>query len=270
MAIQNKWLSAEITIERTTNTAIAASTIRSNLPIHPRYIVLPATASPGGRSSAVLPWRSMVTTLTDHWWWRPGWRPGRRMYAWHVTFTGLPAVRRLAAQAQNRLAGLPGLDLVPARWLHLTVQGVGFTDEVPGADLAAIVTAARRHLADTPPPRVRIGPAHVAAEGILLDVAPATGLTQVRDGLRAAIAETWSAAAVPDPAEWMPHISVAYSRAAGPAQPWQRALSGHNATVDVVIPAVHLIVLGRDEHVYELASHTTLRLPAASTTEGPG
>jgi len=26
--------------------------------------------------------------------------------------------------------GLPGLDLVPARWLHLTTQGVGFTVEV--------------------------------------------------------------------------------------------------------------------------------------------
>ena len=146
------------------NATITASTIRRILPIHPRYIVLPETASPGGRRSAVLPWRPMAATLTDHWWWwRPGWRPGRRLYAWHVTFAGLPAVRQLAAQAQARLAGLPGLDLVPARWLHLTMQGVGFTDEVPGAGLAATVAAARRHLADTPPPRVRIGPAHVAS-----------------------------------------------------------------------------------------------------------
>jgi hypothetical protein len=24
--------------------------------------------------------------MADHWWWRPGWRHGRRMYYWHVTF----------------------------------------------------------------------------------------------------------------------------------------------------------------------------------------
>ncbi len=49
-----------------------------------------------------------------------------------------------------------------------------------------------------------------------------------------------------------------------------RALSGHHATVEVVIPAVQLIVLGRDEHLYEWASHTTLPLPAARTAEDPG
>jgi hypothetical protein len=90
-------------------------------------------------------------TITDHWWWRPG----RRRYAWHVTFADIPSVGRLAARARARarLAGLPGLDLVPARWLHLTMQDVGFTDEVPDADLAAIVAAARRYLTGTPPAR---------------------------------------------------------------------------------------------------------------------
>lgn len=191
------------------------------------------------------------------------------MYTWHVTFTGLPAVRQLSAQAQARLTGLPGLDLVPAQWLHLTMQGVGFTDEVADADLAAIVAAARRHLAGTAPPRVRIGPAHVASEGILLDVAPVGGLTQVRDGIRAAIAETWPAAAVPDPAEWMPHISVAYSRITGPAQPYELALSGDDATADAEIRAVQLIVLGRDQHVYEWANYATVQLSAGNTAGNP-
>ncbi len=203
-------------------------------------------------------------TITDHWWWRPGWRPGRRMYTWHATFADLPAVRDLAAQAQARLAGLPGLDLVPAQWLHLTMQGIGFTDEVPDADLAALVDATRRHLADAEPPRVRIGPARVASEGVLLGVAPVDGLTKVRDGLRAAIAETWPTAAVPEPAEWMPHISVAYSRVTGPAAPYEAALSGDTATAEAVIRSVQLIVLGRDEHVYRWASHATVRLPAAT------
>jgi hypothetical protein len=38
-----------------------------------------------------------VAEMADHWWWRPGWRPGRRMYTWHVTFGEAPEVQALAA-----------------------------------------------------------------------------------------------------------------------------------------------------------------------------
>jgi hypothetical protein len=74
--------------------------------------------------------------------WR--WRPGRRQYAWHLTFgeqtvlRGRAQLLRVAGACQARLAGLPGLDLVPAEWLHLTVQPVGFADEVAGAVRAGI------------------------------------------------------------------------------------------------------------------------------------
>lgn len=45
------------------------------------------------------------------------------------------------------LAGLPGLDLVPVQWLHLTVQAIGFTDVVRGGDLDQIVGAVGRRCA---------------------------------------------------------------------------------------------------------------------------
>jgi hypothetical protein len=51
-AIQNRDFSAENTTPRSMKAAITATTNRSNFPIHPRYIVLPRTASPGGRN----PW----------------------------------------------------------------------------------------------------------------------------------------------------------------------------------------------------------------------
>jgi hypothetical protein len=79
--------------------------------------------------------------MRRHWWWRPGWRPGRRLHAWHLTFgdqtvsRGRAELRRVAGDYQARLAGLPGLGLVPAEWLHLTVQPVGFADEVGAGDL---------------------------------------------------------------------------------------------------------------------------------------
>jgi hypothetical protein len=48
-----------------------------------------------------------------------------------------------------RLADLPGLDLVPGQWLHLTTQGVGLTDEVSDTNLTAITSASRTRPAAT-------------------------------------------------------------------------------------------------------------------------
>ena len=60
-------------------------------------------------------------------------------------------MQELAADALARLAGLPGLDLVPGQWLHLTTQSVGFTDEVSDTDLIAITGAARTRLTAVKP-----------------------------------------------------------------------------------------------------------------------
>jgi hypothetical protein len=113
------------------------------------------------------------------------------MYTWHVTFADVRVVQEHAASAQARLGGLDGIDLVPGRWLHLTTQGVGFTDEITDADLAAITRAATARLAAIEPVPVTIGPARVASEGILCWVAPDNALTPMRDAIRAAIADVW-------------------------------------------------------------------------------
>lgn len=88
--------------------------------------------------------------MRDHWWWRPGWRPGRRMYTWHFTFDGQTALHELVNAYQERLAGLPSLDPIPRQWLHLTTQSIGFTDEVSDSDIDAIVKASRELLGGTP------------------------------------------------------------------------------------------------------------------------
>lgn len=212
----------------------------------------------------------MPDRMADHWWWRPGWRSGRRLYTWHFTFGGNPAVGDVAARYQARLAGLPGLDLVPARWLHLTTQGVGFTDEVSDGDVEAIIGAARQRLAGLSPAAVTFGPARVTAESILLDVTPEGGLRAVRDGLRVAISDAWSPDRVPEAQEWTPHVSVAYSSMTAPAGPYAAALADCADSAQCLIGAVQLIVLGRDEHVYEWTTRAdiVLSLPAAAHADG--
>lgn len=200
--------------------------------------------------------------VNEHWWWRPGWRPGRRMYTWHVTFASHPEVSELAARVQARLAALPGLDLIPGPWLHLTMQGIGFTDEVPEADITLIAEGARKRLAAVSAPTTTIGPARIAGEGVAFEVGPQDGLTVVRDALREVIAEVRTPQAVPDPDDWTAHVSVAYANTTGPGDAYDEALARENGTVDLLVDAVQLIVLGRDEHLYSWTTRADVPIGA--------
>jgi 2'-5' RNA ligase len=204
-----------------------------------------------------------MADMTCHWWWRPGWQPGRRMYAWHVTFAGARRMQDLAAAARERLAGLPGLDLVPGRLLHLTTQDVGFTDEVGGTDLETIISAARARLAAVPAPTVTLGPARVVAEGVCCDAEPRGALTPARDAVRAAIADVRGPHRVPGDAQWWPHVSLAYANAGRPAAPIEAALAGLDAVAAVGVTEIQLIRLGRDRRLYEWETLASVRLGSA-------
>jgi 2'-5' RNA ligase len=204
--------------------------------------------------------------MRRHWWWRPGWRPGRRLYAWHLTFgdqtvsRGHAELRRVVGDYQARLAGLPGLDLVPARWLHLTVQAVGFADEVDAGDAERIVAAVRRRCAALAPLRLTFGPAELQAEGVWLRVSPAAAVRRVRAAIRAGIAEVWGAARVPEAAgRFTPHVSLAYSNTDGPDEPFSAALAAmppRSAAVELA--AIQAISLGRDTHLYRWETLATV------------
>ena len=180
------------------------------------------------------------------------------MYTFHVTFADQPAVHELAAQARQRLAHLDGLDLVPDRWLHLTMQGVGFTDEVTDTDLAAIIIAASARLAKASPVVATLAPPRVASEGIACGVGPDRALTPARDALRAAIGEVWGSGLVPEEPEWSPHVSIAYASADRSGDVFEAALDRLEGA-SAAVRAVDLIRLGRDQRSYEW--ETVARLP---------
>jgi 2'-5' RNA ligase superfamily len=195
-----------------------------------------------------------------HWWWRPGWHVGRRFYTVHVTFADAPVVQALAAKTRDRLAGLPDLDLIPEQWLHLTMQGIGFADEVSDADLSAIIAATQARLAAVPPVTVMIGPPVVASEGVTCWAAPPRALDPARDAVRAGIADTWGPDRVPEAAQWSAHVSLAYASADGPSEPIEAALRGLPDEAEVTIGSVDLIRLGRDRRVYEWETIASLSL----------
>ncbi|WP_241027561.1 2'-5' RNA ligase family protein [Streptomyces verrucosisporus] len=199
-------------------------------------------------------------TMADHWWWRPGWKPGRRFYTWHFTFRTATEVHRLADAYRRGLADVPGLALVPDRWLHLTMQGLGFVDEVPEQDARAIADAARRRLAGLAPFQLRLHQPEITPEAIRWEAEPSGPPAAVRAAVRAAIADVWDD--VPEPADgFAPHVTIAYSNGDGPADPVARALEAVDVEPATArIEQVDLIVLGRDDRMYEWEDFAAVRL----------
>jgi 2'-5' RNA ligase len=200
--------------------------------------------------------------VRNHWWWRPGWKVGRRFYTWHLTFAGQDALHALVAAYQAQLAELPGLDLIPPEWLHLTTQGVGFTDEVSDQDITAIAEAAQRRLAKLSPVRLTFDRAVIrpSGEAIALPPEPADAVRAIRLAVRDAIAEVWGANRVPEAAEgFEPHVSIAYVNAPGTAAPILTALDRVPvASVTVTVEAASLIILRRDNRVYMWKDRTVV------------
>ncbi|MFJ6298697.1 2'-5' RNA ligase family protein [Streptomyces griseoviridis] len=203
--------------------------------------------------------------MRNHWWWRPGWKTGRRFYTWHLTFGGQDDVHRLAAEYRTALAPL-GPDvftLIPDQWLHLTMQGIGFVDETDTETVDSIVVAARHRLAHVPAFLLQLGPGAVLdPEAILLPAQPAEPVHAVRTAIRAAIGDVLSE--VPEKESgFRPHVSVAYSTGDGPAAPASRAIAAAPTTPALArITSAELIVLGRDNGMYEWESYATLPLGA--------
>ncbi len=195
----------------------------------------------------------------DHWWWRPGWAVGRRFYTWHVTFADSSDLHRLAEQYRDALAPLPGLDLIPNEWLHLTTQGLGFIDEVDAGDVDAIVAAARRRLAAVEPFGLEFTRPLVTPEAVQWRVDPA-GPAAVRDTLRQAIGDVWTEA--PEPADgFKAHVSIAYSNTVRSTAPIEAALDRVRTEPAVVrVTSADLIVLNRDDHMYEWTTYAEVPL----------
>ncbi|MGW2262136.1 2'-5' RNA ligase family protein [Streptomyces sp. NPDC001780] len=203
--------------------------------------------------------------MSNHWWWRPGWSAGRRFYTWHLVFDGQSDVHRFADQYRTALAGADGLDLIPDRWLHLTMQGVNFVDEVDEADVDLIVEAARARLAVVPAFDLTLSAPVLDPEAVLVPVHPQDPVRTVRAALRAAIGDVLPE--VPEKAEgFRPHVSLAYSNSDGPADVISEALA--LASVEPAtarIESAELIVLHRDNRMYEWEPYARVTLGKPGT-----
>lgn len=191
--------------------------------------------------------------LRDHWWPRPGWRPGRIMLTWHITFDGAIELQRHVERYQEALCELPGLNPVPVEWLHLTIQGVGYTDETDSETVPAVVEAVRRKVSTVPAFDLTFGDPVIYGEAIAIRPEPAEPLQQLLIAIRSGLATVLGEDQVPTGPEqahgFHPHVSLAYSHVNTDAEPYRRALAAVND--QAVTTRVSEVTLIRQERQLE-------------------
>ncbi|MGH3922784.1 MAG: 2'-5' RNA ligase family protein, partial [Pseudonocardiaceae bacterium] len=161
--------------------------------------------------------------LRNHWWPRPGWRPGRIMCTWHLTFEHATPLQELVSAYQAALAPLPGLNPVPLRWLHLTIQGVGYADELAPGQLDEVTESVRSELATMPAFTLTFHHAVIRDEAITLPPTPVEPLHELLTRLRHGISMATSAPVHTGPEQthgFHPHVTIAYSHTNTPTQPY--------------------------------------------------
>lgn len=120
----------------------------------------------------------------DHWWWRPGWRRGRSFYTWHITFPSSDSIRRIVLSCAPIISRINTLDPVGIEGVHLTLQGIGFTDEVSRSDIKRIVASTRSRCAQLKPVNARMDEPLMDEEALSMNVHPVEQIAHVKLALR--------------------------------------------------------------------------------------
>jgi 2'-5' RNA ligase len=151
-----------------------------------------------------------VTQLYAHTTWRPDWRADRPHCWWYLTFEHDERLQEAAERLQQRLGHPQAAELIPPRWLHLTVQDVGFADELSHRELSRLEGIAAERLTDLEPLELDLGPVIPMLSAVALEAGPADALGALRSRLRDAIGVVRGYAGVPGPRYFRPHVSLAY------------------------------------------------------------
>lgn len=195
-----------------------------------------------------------ATELRNHWWWRPGWQVGTRFYAWHVTLDEAPEFYPLVEFWREQLRAFEYLDLIPDRWLHLTMQGVGTVEDVPDQTLDRIVTAVQRRVGELEPVRVTFQRPVIRPEAVVLPAIPPDAVDAIRRAVRAGMADAIGAGSVAETADgFQPHVSLAYVNRDQDAAAVTDVVDAVDEPEPVAVDIRHasLIAMHRDHQMYE-------------------
>lgn len=216
-----------------------------------------------------------VTKVHNHWWWRPGWSLGRHFLACHLTFEDATELHRLVDRYQEALREVPNLDLIPRRWLHLTMRGIGFVDQLSQDQVRQLRRSIGDALQNVPPIDVTFSDIVVRPEAVYLPAHPASLLVELHSRIGQAIESALGPGKCQEPPEqatsYRPHVSVGYVNADGPAQPIRDALAtAASTTANVRITEVPLLVFNRDHRMYQWTGRDPIPLGTSKRAASGG
>lgn len=205
--------------------------------------------------------------MADRWSGRPMLPAGQGRLYWHVLLGDHPGVRAQASEARKRLVGLPGLDLVPHEWLHLTVLVAGLTEKITASQVDAMVAEAGRLLARVRPITVTLEQLLYHPEAIVLAARPAHALDPLLDAVRTATRVATGRDGVLAHEPWTPHVTLAYSSAVQPAAPVIATLGRELPACDVNVRSVSLVNQDGPEYVWDWRPMAEIPLGAAIVSD---
>ncbi len=119
-----------------------------------------------------------------------------------------------AAHVTERIAGIPGVEIIPEAYLHITVKVAGFQvikrtrdDDILREDVPRVATSARALVIDQPAFESRLGPVSGFASVVFLEVWDGGRLGQLNDRLCEAMPQLANSQI--DGAGFLPHLSIA-------------------------------------------------------------
>jgi hypothetical protein len=167
--------------------------------------------------------------------------------------TDQPQLLQLAGTFRDALSSFTTLTPVPDSWLHLTMQGIGFTDDIGVQQIDRLAEAARARIGRLREARVSFGDVVVGDEAIALVAASAEPIIAMRLAARRAMADVLGEDQVAENADrFRPHASLAYVASDGPALPYIAAVEAIEACpATALITHVDLIEMHRDDRMYQ-------------------
>lgn len=204
-----------------------------------------------------------VTHLQNHWRWRPEWTTGRECLWWYLTLAPHPALEGLHRQLAQRLQRSESVDVIPRRWLHLTLHEVGYADRLPRRALDELVGAAVRRVGTLPRFTMRLGAPTVLPGAVVLPATPTGPLTELRRRLHEST-RAFAGDRAPGPHPVPPHVSLAYVRQDTLAEAVLRHVDEEAwEPVDVPASRVTLAAVTRRDRHYQWTDRGAVPLGAA-------
>jgi 2'-5' RNA ligase len=200
--------------------------------------------------------------------WRDGYGaagPDAGTLYWHVLLGGNKQLRESARIARDRLAEFDGLHMTPLQWLHLTVLVAGPAKQIPEQAISEMLSLARRSVASTAPITIELSKVIYHPEAIMLAAQPAEALDSIRDAAQQATFAVTGNSGTTDRSSrtWVPHVTLAYSTSAQPADPIIAALGKNLPSCRLTIDAFSLVIQRGSEWLWNWSPVGTVSLPGS-------